>query len=475
LEKRPAESEENGGGENGAKKAKLDPECGRLLFCGSTNWELMQKVGKLKEDTYYSKQNIYEPHFISSIKELRVKHVSSSPDACHVVIVDEDGTAWSWGNNEFGQLGQGDKKHRRLPNKIAGTGPDGKVIVAVAASKKHTLLLTSKGEVLACGDNTEGQCAQGEMKSKTVAVGSKAKEEVEMCDVTEILTPTPINYEGPPIVKICSGIDYNLMLDVEGNAWTFGNQEFGKCGTGTDGAYNATEAKVKMRYSGISVPYQLSRVFERDPKSKKIKPLQMGRIKNIAAGSHHAAMVDEMSRVFTWGAGDYGRTGHNDTTDTHVPTWVSSLDHPRGKIDDVFCGNICTVMVGKTVNRNVYLAGIIDPIKREANMNPKIYHDFGGENMADVGFFRKGWNYVGEDGNVVQTNTGPCYGELGSGEKFRTQGVPKKAKEFEYPHILKVGTGSNHCVYIMRDCEEADKEELEEFDDLDQADLEYKE
>ena len=65
MEKRPAESEENGGGENGAKKAKLDPECGRLLFCGSTNWELMQKVGKLKEDTYYSKQNIYEPHFIS--------------------------------------------------------------------------------------------------------------------------------------------------------------------------------------------------------------------------------------------------------------------------------------------------------------------------------------------------------------------------------------------------------------------------
>ena len=59
-------------------------------------------------------------------------------------------------------------------------------------------------------------------------VGSKAKEEVEMCDVTEILTPTPINYEGPPIVKICSGIDYNLMLDVEGNAWTFGNQVFKK-------------------------------------------------------------------------------------------------------------------------------------------------------------------------------------------------------------------------------------------------------
>jgi len=294
-----------------------------------------------------------------------------------------------------------------------------------------------------------------------------------MNDVTEVLTPAAIIYDGPPIVKISCGIDFNLMLDVEGNAWTFGNQEFGKCGTGTDGAYNSTEAKVKMRYAGISRPYQLSRVYERDAKTKKIKPLQIMRIKNISAGSNHAAMVDEMSRVFTWGQGSYGRTGHNDTLDTHVPTWVSSLDHPRGKIDEVYCGNVCTVMIGKSTNKNIYLAGIIDPLKREANMNPKVYYDFGGEDMANIGFFKKGWNYVGTDGNVMQTNTGPCYGELGTGEKFRNQGIPKKSKEFEYATILKVGTGSNHCVYIMRDSEEDDKEEMEEFDDLDQADIEY--
>ena len=36
------------------------------------------------------------------------------------------------------------------------------------------------------------------------------------------------------------------------------------------------------------------------------------------------------------------------------------------------------------------------------------------------------------------TTLGPCYGELGTGEKFRNQGVPKKSKEFEYANILKV-------------------------------------
>ena len=31
------------------------------------------------------------------------------------------------------------------------------------------------------------------------------------------------------------------------------------------------------------------------------------KIRDFSAGSHHAAMVDELGRVFTWGAGSYGR------------------------------------------------------------------------------------------------------------------------------------------------------------------------
>jgi len=477
MEKRPVDdNEENGAAENGAKKAKLDPECGRLLFCGSTDWELHQKPAKHKDEAYYSKQNIYEPHFIKSIKELRIRHISSNQDACHIIMVDEEGYAWSWGNNDFGQLGQGDKKHRRIPTKIAGTGPGGHIIVAIAVSKRHSLLLTSRGDVLAFGDNSDGQCAQGEMKNKTVTAG-KGREEIEISSVPEVHTPTLISYSGPPVIKISAGMDFSMLLDVEGSAWTFGNQEYGKCGTGTDGAYNCTEAKVKMRYAGISEPHQITRVYERDPKTKKTKTLQMLKIKSIAAGTHHAAMVDEMGRVFTWGAGSYGRTGLNDNMDTHVPTWVQSLDHPRGKMEDVVAGNLCTITFGGAKgNKQAHLAGIIDAARGEANMTPKACFDFGEASYKNIGFFRKGWNFVGDDGSVVQTNAGPCYGELGTGEKFRNQGVPKKSKEFSQgAHIIKCGTGVAHCCYIIRDITEDDQEELEEYDDLDQESIEYKE
>ena len=83
------------------------------------------------------------------------------------------------------------------------------------------------------------------------------------------------------------------------------------------------------RHAGISQPYKLSRVYERDPKTKKTKMMQMMRIKDISAGSNHGAMVDELGKVFSWGAGTYGRTGLGDPMDTHTPVWMQSLDHPR--------------------------------------------------------------------------------------------------------------------------------------------------
>ena len=110
--------------------------------------------------------------FLEPLKDVRIRHVASGSDAAHAVVVDESGMAWSWGNNEYGQLGHGDNRNRRLPTPIKGTGPDGHIIVMVSLGGRHMLLLTSQGQVLACGDNSDGQCAQGEMKTKNSKLAS---------------------------------------------------------------------------------------------------------------------------------------------------------------------------------------------------------------------------------------------------------------------------------------------------------------
>jgi len=472
MEKRAAEENEENG-DAGGKRAKLDPDCGTLLFCGATDWEKILKPGVMKTDFFYSKNNIYEPMLLAAFKDVRIRHVGSGLEAGHCVVVDQSGQAWSWGNNEFGQLGQGDKRNRRVPTPIPGTGPGGDNIVMVSLGQRHTVMLTENGDVKTCGGNIDGQCGRGEMRNKKVA--GKVTEEVEICNVETITVLEKVNYDGPPVVQVSAGANFTVLLDVSGTVWTFGSQEFGQCGTGSDGAYNSANASVKMKYAGISEPYKIIRAVEKDPKTKKMKSMNIGKAKMIAAGSHHAAIVDQEGKVFTWGSGAFGRTGLGETLDAHTPQFVASLDHPRGKVEAVYCGHMMTLLPAQVAG-TMYMAGLVDNLKKEANMTPKPYFDIIDHgSFKEIGFWQKGFSTLNEEGGVAVTNTGQTYGELGMGDRFRTQGQPKKLKALEYANVLKVGTGVHHAIYVIRDTEEEDIEELEEYDVLDQAEIEYKE
>ena len=102
--KRPAENGSNGDSTE-AKKAKLDPDCGALLFCGTTEWQNVKistlnfcnfskifvqalKPGKLKEDNYHSKNNVHEPMRLAALKNVRIRHVGSGHDGMWGLLVD---------------------------------------------------------------------------------------------------------------------------------------------------------------------------------------------------------------------------------------------------------------------------------------------------------------------------------------------------------------------------------------------------
>ncbi len=79
-------------------------------------------------------------------------------------------------------------------------------------------------------------------------------------------------------------------------------------------------------------------------------------------------------------------------------------------------------------------------------MTPKPYFDIIDNcgPMRDIGFWRKGFAGVNEEGAAVVCSTGSTYGELGFGERTRTQGQPKKVKDLEYAHVLKVTDPPSH-------------------------------
>ena len=84
-----------------------------------------------------------------------------------------DGTVVAWGYNGYGQLGDGTNTNRSLPvvvNAAPGSALYGKTVVAVAAGYAYSLALCSDGTLAAWGDNQYGQMGDGTTIQRTVPV-----------------------------------------------------------------------------------------------------------------------------------------------------------------------------------------------------------------------------------------------------------------------------------------------------------------
>ncbi len=80
----------------------------------------------------------------------------------HTLLVDGYGTLWAMGENNVGQLGDGDTNNVNSPVKIAGNAlhfgnTPSPTVTAVAARYEHSLFLMSDGSMWAMGQNNHGR------------------------------------------------------------------------------------------------------------------------------------------------------------------------------------------------------------------------------------------------------------------------------------------------------------------------------
>lgn len=148
----------------------------------------------------------------------------------HSVAVKWDGTVWSWGQNIQGQLGDGSIVKRLSPIQVrlssAPTYLDN--VTAVAAGQLHSVALRSDGTVWAWGDNDFGQCGDG-----TITVGVGAANRFYPVQVRQnggaFLTG---------IVAIRSGSHFSMALRFDGKVFAWGRNQFGQLGMANGGLIN---------------------------------------------------------------------------------------------------------------------------------------------------------------------------------------------------------------------------------------------
>lgn len=89
----------------------------------------------------------------------------------HSLVVCSDGTAYAWGNGTFGQLGNGGVTNSSVPVAVSpiGSAPS-KTVVAVSAGQDHSLVLCSDGTMFSWGANNYGQLGNGNTTGSNAAV-----------------------------------------------------------------------------------------------------------------------------------------------------------------------------------------------------------------------------------------------------------------------------------------------------------------
>ncbi|WP_399921780.1 RCC1 domain-containing protein [Streptomyces kanamyceticus] len=146
------------------------------------------------------------------------------------VALRNDGSVWTWGQNDKGQLGTGptDPDH----NAALGKVPKLNGIVDVAAGGRHALALRVKSGkadgVYAWGLNDKGQLGTG-------PVGKTEKPDEKTGEAGEDHN-TPVEVPGlTDVVKIAAGCEYSLAMKSDGTVWAWGDNAKGQLGSNKDG------------------------------------------------------------------------------------------------------------------------------------------------------------------------------------------------------------------------------------------------
>lgn len=146
-------------------------------------------------------------------QDAHVRFIGIAAGARHSFALADDGRLWSWGAGEFAQLGHGDLEQRLHPKRIED--PRTVRFIQVDGGTWHSVALSSTGDVYTWGGGGYGQLGH---------VGPEALE-------TLVYRPTRVAFaDSGKIVKVAAGENFTAALSKDGKLWTWGSNNAGQLG-----------------------------------------------------------------------------------------------------------------------------------------------------------------------------------------------------------------------------------------------------
>jgi len=254
-------------------------------------------------------------------------YLVSSIDAgwAHTCALASNGGVKCWGGNYQGQLGNGSTANSTVPVAVSGLSSG---ISAISGGGYHTCALTSSGGLKCWGDNEEGQLGNGNNTNSTVPVnvsglssgvnaisaggyhscalmvsggvkcwGDNYYGELGNGNTADSNVPVNVSGLSSGVSAISAGGVHTCALLTSGGVKCWGYNEFGQLGNG-----NNTNSKVPVNVSGLS-----------------------SGVSAISAGGFHTCALLTSGGLKCWGSNGFGQLGNGNNTDSNVPVNVSGL------------------------------------------------------------------------------------------------------------------------------------------------------
>lgn len=180
------------------------------------------------------------------------------------MALDTDGTVYTWGNNDHGQLGDGSTFGSATPIKIQPFSFSFSSIVSLAAGSAHALALTSSGVLYSWGANLNGQVGNGTFQ--------------------DCLTPTNLAYSFyfVSVTSIGAGETHSIACNSNGEVFVWGGNELGQLGD----TYSS-DANSPISFFQYRISYEFAT--------------------KVIAGANNCFVITSSRSVFSWGDNSWGQ------------------------------------------------------------------------------------------------------------------------------------------------------------------------
>lgn len=265
-----------------------------------------------------------DPRPLNSAVAIQVTSLSDciqvSAGDIHSVALLGDGTVWAWGDNFYGQLGNGGGDDETSPI-LVETLSD---IVVLAAGGRHTLALKADGTVWSWGSNQTGQLGTG-------------------MDKTDLPAMVPGLED---VMGVAAGMTFSMILKTDGTVWSWGNNAVGQLGDGTtddsDTPVRVQNLQAVTNLAGGTV-HTIARASDGtawawglnssgqlgdgtlENRLLPVQVLGLSGVVAVGAGLSNSGALLADGTAWFWGANDEGQLGTGDFEDSMAPVEVADL------------------------------------------------------------------------------------------------------------------------------------------------------